>query len=144
MQRHRIAPYLIPADEKAEEELRKLKPGQQVLVEFKRARNPRQHRLYWALVGVVYEHQSRHATQEDVSDALKVAVGHYEEVGARGDKVIVRPKSISFANMPQDQFEQFFSKVVELVVAKIIPGTSDAELRAHLEEMVGAGEERAA
>ena len=138
MKRHRLAPYLVPADEQAEEEVRKLKPGQATLVEVKRARNERQHRLYWALIGVIFDHQTRYATRQDLSDALKVAVGHYEEVGKRGEHVIVRPKSIAFANMPQAQFEQFFERVVAFVCASIIPGTSDTELRAHLEEMVGA------
>lgn len=143
MKRHRLAPYLVPADEQAEEEVRKLKPGQATLVEVKRARNERQHRLYWALIGVIFDHQSRYATRQDLSDALKVAVGHYEEVGKRGEHVIVRPKSIAFANMPQADFEQFFERVVAFVCANIIPGTTDNELRAHLEDMVGAGERAA-
>lgn len=143
MKRHRLAPYLVPADEQAEEEVRKLKPGQATMVEVKRARNERQHRLYWALIGVIFDHQSRYATRQDLSDALKVAVGHYEEVGKRGEHVIVRPKSIAFANMAQADFEQFFERVVTFVCANIIPGTSDNELRAHLEDMVGAGERAA-
>lgn len=143
MKRHRLAPYLVPADEQAEEEVRKLKPGQATLVEVKRARNERQHRLYWALVGVIFDHQSRYATRQDLSDALKVAVGHYEEVGKRGEHVIVRPKSIAFANMPQPEFEQFFDRIIKLVCERIIPGTNDTELRAHLEDMVGAGEKAA-
>lgn len=143
MKRHRLASYLVPADEQAEEELRKLKPGQATLVEVKRARNERQHRLYWVLIGVIFDHQSSHATREDLSDAIKVAVGHYDEVGKRGEHVIVRPKSIAFANMPQPEFEQFFDRVIKLVCERIIPGTRDTDLRAHLEEMV-AGSSRAA
>lgn len=138
MRRHHIMPHLIPADDSSAEEMKRLKPGQHVTVEVKRARRPRQFRLYWALVAVIFDHQTRHATRTDLSDALKVAVGHYEEVGKRGEHVIVRPKSISFANMPQADFEDFFARVVAFVCANIIPGTSDAELRAHLEEMVGA------
>src|SRR5690554_5295813 len=101
MKRHHLSPHLLPADAMAGEEVRKIKPGQAVTVEVKRARNPRQHRLYWALVAVIFDHQTRYASRTDLSDALKVAVGHYEEVGKRGEHVIVRPKSISFANMPQ-------------------------------------------
>lgn len=143
MRRHHIMPHLIPADESSAEEMRRLKPGQHVIVEVKRARNPRQFRLYWALIGVIFDHQSRYATRQDLSDALKVAVGHYEEVGKRGEHVIVRPKSIAFANMPQPEFEDFFDRVIKLVCERIIPGTNDTELRAHLEDMVGAGEKAA-
>lgn len=143
MRRHHIMPHLIPADESSAEEMRKIKPGQAITVEVKRARHPRQFRLYWALIGVIFDHQGRYATRQDLSDALKVAVGHYEEVGKRGEHVIVRPKSIAFANMPQAQFEQFFERVVAFVCANIIPGTTDQELRAHLEDMVGAGERAA-
>lgn len=143
MKRHRLAPYLVPADEQAEEEVRKLKPGQATLVEVKRARNERQHKLYWTLIGAIFDHQTKYATRIDLSDAIKVAVGHCEEVGQRGNQIIVRPKSIAFANMPQQQFEDFFDRVIKLVCERIIPGTSDADLRAHLEELVGSGERAA-
>jgi len=128
---------LRPADGNAEEALRKLPADQTVRVEVRRMRNPRQHRLYWSLIGLVYEHQTRYATRDQLHQAIKVAVGYYDEIPKRDGQVIAVPHSIAFGNMAQDQFEEFFDSVVRLVCTKIMPGTNDSELRRELEEMVG-------
>lgn len=128
---------LRPVDEQGRAELSKLRQGQQVEIELKRARNPRQHRLYWGLVGLIFHQQSRYATQEQLSNALKCAVGFCDEVELMNGKTMVTPKSMSFANMKQDEFEPFFDKVIEVVITKILPGVSNADLRRELAEMVG-------
>lgn len=128
---------LRPADSQAQDEMAKLTPGQDYRIEVKRMRNPRQHRLYWALIRTVYEHQSRYATQEQLHNALKVAAGYCDELEGRNGTVYI-PKSISFGNMSQDAFEEFFSSVVRIVTEKVMPHTSDEELRRELESMIGA------
>lgn len=129
---------LRPADRDAEDTLRKLPADQDLRVEVRRLRRPQQHRLYWALVKIVWEHQERYATREQLHQALKVAVGYYDEITKSDGQVIAVPHSIAFGNMPQESFEEFFDAVIRFVVTKILPGTDDAELRRELEEMVGA------
>ena len=128
---------LKAADLRAAEELSKIKPGQEVRCEIRRVRNPKQLRLYWALIDACWQHQDRYAAKQDLSDVIKVAVGHSDQVVTKSGEVVARPKSIAFGNMPQDAWEDFFSRVIEFVCQRIIPGTSDADLRAHLEELVG-------
>lgn len=128
---------LRPADQDATDELAKLKHGQEVRVEIKRMRNPRQHRIYWALISLIFDHQSRYATRDQLHQAIKVAVGYYDEIEGKHGRIAI-PKSISFGNMPQAAFEEFFDAVVRLVVTKILPGTTDTELRNELEVMIGA------
>lgn len=127
---------LRPVDQSGVDRIAKLREGQQVEIQIKQARNGRQHRLYWAMIGLVYHQQSRYATQEQLSNAIKCAVGWCDEIELSSGKVMVTPRSISFSNMPQEQFSEFFDKVIELVVTKILPGVSDADLRAELEAMV--------
>ena len=127
---------LKAADHLAAEELSRIKLGQEVRCEIKRVRNPKQIRLYWALIDVCWHHQDRYATKQDLSDVIKVAVGHADEVTTRTGRVVARPRSIAFGNMPQDAWEDFFSRVIEFVCQRIIPGTTDEDLRAHLEELV--------
>lgn len=135
MQKHLGA--LRPADDTAKAELAKLKHGQTVRVEWKRLRNPRQHALYWALIGLVFEHQERYATRDQLHNAIKVAVGYCDEVEGRGGRTIAIPKSIAFGNMDQGAFEEFLNAVIRLVCTRILPNTDDADLRAELEAMVG-------
>jgi len=137
MQRHRLAPYLVPASTEAEEEMKKLKPGQAVLVEVKRARSPQQLRLWWALMGVIFEHQETYPTREAVSDAFKCWLGHCDELRLKDGRTAVKPKSIAFGNLPQAEWEQLFDAAIKLVCDRVIPGTTDADLRRHLEDMVG-------
>ena len=128
---------LKAADLHAAEALAKIKPGQEVRCEIRRVRNPKQLRLYWALIDACWQHQARYASKQDLSDVIKVAVGHADEVVTKSGKVVARPKSIAFGNMPQDAWEDFFGRVIEFVCQRIIPGTNDEDLRAHLEELVG-------
>jgi hypothetical protein len=126
---------LRPVDQDGIDAISKLKEGEQVKVDVKRARNGKQHRLYFALINLIYGQQTRYATTEQLSNAIKCAVGYCDEIETKGGKVLVIPKSIAFHAMPQDQFTEFFDKVIALVIEKILPGVSDADLRAELEEM---------
>jgi hypothetical protein len=127
---------LRASDVQGRELLQKIKQGQQVEVVIKQARNGKQHRLYWALMGLIYPHQSRYATQEQLSNAIKCAVGWCDQIELAGGRIMAVPKSISFANMPQEEFGQFFDKVIELVLEKILPGVTSEDLRRELEEIV--------
>jgi transposase len=128
---------LCPVDQQGRDAVAKLKMGQQVQVEVKRARNGKQHRLYWALIGLIHSQQSRYATQEQLSNVIKCAVGWCDEVELKDGRLMVTPRSIAFANAKQEEFEQFFTKVIQLVITKILPGVAEADLRRELEEMVG-------
>lgn len=125
-----------PVDQVGIDILAKLREGEQVMVEVKRARNGKQHRLYWALMNLIYSQQSRYATLEQLSNAIKCAVGYCDEIETKGGKVLVIPKSIAFHAMSQESFTEFFDRVIELVTTKILPNVSDADLRAELELMV--------
>lgn len=127
---------LRPVDEQGEESLRGIPNGAVVKVTVKRPRNIRHHRLYWALMSLLHENQSRYATVEELSDAIKCAVGHCTVI-TRPDGTEIRiPRSISFSKMDQDAFKQFFDRVVELAVSKILPNVEEAELRREVEDLV--------
>lgn len=128
---------LAPVDDQGRDAIAKVKMGKQVEVTIKRARNAKQHRLYWALIHLCHSQQSTYATQEDLSDAIKIAVGHCTSYPLLNGKIMMKPKSIAFANMAQDQFEQFFERVIHLVITRILPNVLETDLRRELEEMTG-------
>lgn len=131
---------LRPVDAQGEEILRGIPNGTIVKATIKRPRNIRHHRLYWGLVSILFENQSRYATPEELSDVIKVATGHCTVIQTGEGKEIRIPKSISFAKMDQDAFRQFFDRVVDLAVTRIIPNLSAADLRREVAEMVGEKE----
>lgn len=128
---------LIPAMGRDRELFAKIKPGKFVLVEIRQPRNIKQLKLYWSLIHLIFPNQSTWKTEEDLSDAIKCAVGHCEQTTLKDGRLMVRPKSISFSKADQEQWEAFFQDVINLVITKILPGVKEADLRRELEEMTG-------
>lgn len=130
---------LQPLDEQATEELRRVPFGKPVYVEIKAARNPRQHRLLFALLKAVTDNTELFPSVEAALLAIKVGTGLVDVIpwttpdGQQGTAVL--PKSISFSNMPQQEFAPWFEQAIQLVSdrwLKVAPET----LRREVEEMV--------
>lgn len=135
--RHHLG-TLKPVDQAGFDALMKFKNDEQLQVIFKRARNPRHHRLYWALMALIHPQQDTYTTIEQLSNAVKCAVGWCDKVELTSGMIMAIPRSISFANMKQDEFDQFFEKVVQLVITKILPGVDREDLRNRLDDMIGS------
>lgn len=127
---------LRPTDAMSEEMLSKIKPKEYVRVEIKRMRNPRQHRLFWALMGLLATYAETKCSAEDISDWIKISVGHSHVAHYPDGTTVVKPSSIAFGNMSQEKWETFFSKVVDFACTKILHGTTNQALKAELEEMI--------
>lgn len=128
---------LKPVDQAGLDALAKMRQGTQVLIAMKRARNPRHHRLYWALMALIHPQQELYTTVEQLSNAMKCAVGWCDKITLKDGTIMAIPKSISFANMAQAEFDQFFERIIQLVVTKILPGVDSQDLKNRLEEMIG-------
>ena len=127
---------LRPTDAMSQEMLAKIKPGEHVRVEIKRMRNPRQHRLFWALMGMLANYAEHPCTAAEVSDWIKIAVGHTCVAHYPDGTSQVKPASIAFGNMSQDKWETFFNKVVDFACTKILHGTDNEALKQELNEMI--------
>lgn len=130
--------HLTPVDAAGEEALRKLRFGDVVTVEVKKPRNGKHHRLYWALIGIVFDNQDRYETTEQLHNALKIAAGIYTPLEMPGGVVHKVPGSISFESMDQTAFSQFYDRVCDLIAQHFLPGVSVEDLKAEVEQMIGA------
>jgi len=129
---------LRPVDDIGTAYFSKIKHGKQFLVEIKRARNPRHHRLFWALCALVADNSRHFQDAEQVATAFKVATGHVvPQINPADGKTYWFPKSIAYHAMPQDEFSAFFEKCVSLVVERLLPGVTDQQVRENLESMCG-------
>src|SRR5688572_8310999 len=94
---------IVPADQQAEEEFRRVPVGKPVYVEIKAARNPQQHRLLFALLNVAAE-AGEFPSTEAALITLKTATGLVEAIQMDKEGTVqLIPKSISFANMRQTE-----------------------------------------
>ena len=126
---------LRPTDESGQEFLRGLGTGEIVKVTVTRPRNVRFHRLFFALLNLVYENTETFASVEQVLTTVKYGIGHFDTVIVNGQEE-KHPRSISFARMDQDQFRQFWDRAVDYVIANILPANR-ADLEREVFEMIG-------
>ena len=128
---------LVPDDDATVEQFQKLKMGDVVLVEYKRPRNIKFHRKFMALVNLVYDNQDKYHNLQDLLTEIKLQVGHYEEHITLGGKIVYQPKSISFASMEEDDFSQFYSKVMDVVLKYFLKDMSEEELNDLVDSIIG-------
>jgi hypothetical protein len=127
----RTGTSLQAADAEAGAALDKIPEGDRVLVRVLRPRSLEQHRMFFAILQRVAE-ASRFETTDNLLNFLKLTTGMYdlmEVTDAEGRKRIVPIlKSLSFADMDQEKFQQFFDHSIRVICEKVLPGTDPLEL----------------
>ena len=127
---------LRPADELAEEVLQKIPSGTLVSVDVKRGRSLPMHRKFWKMIQIVTDNQTAYPNAEAVCAAFKVATGHCTYIETPVGRCAL-PKSISFANMDQSEFETFYEKAVDYCTTTVIPNLNSHDLKREVEELLG-------
>ncbi len=112
------ARFLTPAYETDEAAFESLRPGNMYKADIRKARNPDHHRKGFALINVIFENQERYRTIEDLLVELKLMTGWYREHIRSDGTIIYVPKSISFADMDQLEFERFYDAVIDIALQK--------------------------
>jgi len=111
---------LRPADGQALELLQTIESGKLVMVHIHIARNPRQHRLLFALIRMVIDGGAWEGDTDSLLDYIKYGVGHTRtSMDAQGNAHIV-PASINYESMPQDKFARFFDRAVWLICQRLL------------------------
>jgi len=124
---------LQPVDDTGNELVDALALGDVVRVKVTRPRNIHHHRKFWALMQLVYQNQEHYQSIDHMVAAVKVATGHSDALTTKTSDVIYLPKSIAFHKMDQQEFSQFYERVLDLIVKSILPGIDKAELRDEVE-----------
>lgn len=136
----RVPKGLMPLHETDADELRSVKNGDVVTVEVKKARNPRHHALYWALVAKVWENVDHriYPSKRNLHEALKFAAGIRETVvNPITGEVMEKVGSISFDDMDQTAFSEFYERVCDIVAKHFLPNVANDDLRREVESMIG-------
>lgn len=125
-----------PVDDVGREAMSQIRMGDIVRADVRKPRNLGHHRRFFALVSVIYENQTRYTSPEALLDAIKVHIGHCEVLRLTDGREVHVPRSISFANMDQIAFGQFWDRVVACVCREIIPGLDRDDLERELLDLV--------
>ena len=122
----------IPADQEDQVKAHKVSQGEIVEARSVDQRNVQHHRKFFALINIAWdnlpESMDKHfPTPEHLRKELIKRAGFYEEyTDLKGNKQYL-PQSIAFNKMSQEEFEELYSRVLDVIIKYIIPG-SDREL----------------
>ena len=109
---------LLASDDLQEEQLQKIPPGQELIVEIKQPRNPNHHRLFFALLNITQHQTDDFPSTDMLLTWLKIKLGHVDVMIWDEGKTYYVPKSISFASMDQDSFREFFDRALDVIVQR--------------------------
>ena len=129
---------IAPADPEAEAWINGVGIGEMFFVEPARPRNPKHHRLAFALFQFVLDSTDRFANVEQLLLWLKIQTGHYQEHIEADGRLVFVPKSISFASMTEDAFRDWHAKAMEVIRRELLPEMSEADMEAALNFYEGA------
>lgn len=109
--------------------LKKMRPGDSMILSCKQPRNIKHHRKLFSLVRAVVENSEVYETEEMALDAIKLAAGHVDWIPhPQTGELVPRPKSISFEAMDQVIFDEFYENAIRGVLRWIVPQMTRMDL----------------
>lgn len=120
---------LVPADSQSAEYLGKQKVGQGFKASVTRARNIKFHRKFFALLNYAFDKwdpEEKFYKGKPVSknfnqfrSDITILAGYYETAVRMDGSVRVTPKSIAFHRMSEDEFQELYSAVIDVLLQHI-------------------------
>lgn len=110
------AKILVPAHACDEEAMGALRFGSMYKADFKKARNPQHNGKAFVLIKLIFDNQEKYENIEDLRTELKLQCGSYYHHVRSDGKVIYIPKSWSFADMDQTEFEELYDRLIDVAV----------------------------
>jgi len=102
--------------------LKRLAVGEALEFEYKLSRNYKFLQKFFVFLKAVYDIeaiQQEFSSPEHLRAALTIQAGYFEIVIGFDNKPFVIPKSISFAKMDEAEFDQFYAKIMKVVLDRL-------------------------
>ncbi|HNX82641.1 MAG TPA: DUF1367 family protein [Candidatus Omnitrophota bacterium] len=109
--------FLLPGDAEAEEVVNKWKVGSSYSLTYAPARNPKFHRLVFAVASAVTDNAPEGSCWNGKDayhfiKAVELQAGFVDELVDLNGEVRMVPKSIAFENMAEDEFKKLFDVLI--------------------------------
>ena len=125
---HKAKGALHPVTDDARDVMRALADGSDVMVTVTAPRNPKHHRLFFALLKRIVDSGAWPYDVDSLLEWIKYRVGHVRVLDVGGRRYVT-PKSIAFASMGQDKFRRFFERAVYHLSTEILGDPNWESLR---------------
>lgn len=129
----RVGNVAVPCDARSLGFLQARKEGVPFVADTNGARNAKQLSLWWLLCQLVCEAEDL-PSDVKVSDDLKVSLGHADTYVHRDGSVYVKPRSIAFESMTQEDFNALFQGAVRVIAGWL--GNAPSDVQARFDSMV--------
>jgi len=107
--RHNLS--LVAGDELAAKAIKRLEPGEIVLLSMSRIRSGQWHRLFMGGCAAIAANCEPALTTDAVKQALKLYAGHVDIVKDRHGNELMVPKSIAFDQLEADEWEALWKSL---------------------------------
>jgi len=97
------------------EKMSKLKFGEVYKIKVSRPRNIKFHRMFFGMLRLAFENQESYDSFEIFEEVVKIGSGCFESYIAPNGETFFKSKSLSFAKMSQDEFEDFYDRAGKVV-----------------------------
>ena len=98
------------------EKMKRIKAGDLLECEIRKPRNYGFHKKFFALVQMIFQNQEHYNNIDDLREDLTIAAGYYVKRENLKGEPIKKAQSISFAKMDQDEFNEYYSRVLDEIV----------------------------
>lgn len=122
---------LVPSSDLDSEKLIKFKTGETYEIDIKLSRCPAFHRKVFAFLNFCFQHwQCEIISNEQVQfdrmrEELTIYGGYYHKVYNLKGELRLVAKSISYSNMPQEEFEDFYLCLTNAAMQTIFKGADN-------------------
>ena len=131
----------MPASDQDAELLKYIKIGHPTKLTFKRVRNYQYHKKYFALLNLAFDYWEPGEDQlgeknfEQFREDVIILSGFYHQRIRLDGSVRVTAKSISFANMNEDEFEKMYAKTIDVIIKHVLKNYTGEMLRSIVDQV---------
>ena len=133
----KVGNALVPMDEDGREILAALKPERQVMVQVHAPRNPRHHRLYFALLKKVIDGGAWKGDIDTLDESIRLECRHVRlQVNAFTGEVTEVAAPLNWESLSQEKFARYFDRAVWIICHHLLKGQDYESLRDEVIEAV--------
>ena len=110
---------LIPTTKHDDDLLKSLHPGDRVICEIKKSRNPDFHRKAFAMLHEIFDNQDTFTDFDRFREWLQIAAGIVETIIGPDGQTYYKVKSLAFHKMDNIEFERTYQALITAACEKL-------------------------
>ena len=107
---------LIPDCDETREILNKVKNGDGIILDYKPKRSYSFHKKLFALLSLIFQNQNHYKSIDNILEMCKFKAGYFETIITHKGEKHYKTKSISFDEMDNASFEEFYKKCIDVAL----------------------------